>query len=85
MKYINDLLLVLLGWNKSGYSGTVPYDIKYNNKVGSKKEFKELNSNNEVYYYNDYVAAGEKGDFSKRTDVARSLQRLRLIHQYDSN
>lgn len=82
---INDLLLVLLGWNKSGYSGTVPYDIKYNNKVGSKKEFKELNSNNEVYYYNDYVAAGEKGDFSKRTDVARSLQRLRLIHQYDSN
>ncbi len=83
-KNINDLLLVLLGWNKSGYSGTVPYDISYNSKVGSKKEFKELNSNNEVYYYNDYVAAGEKGDFSKRTDVARSLQRLRLIHQYDS-
>lgn len=82
---INDLILVLLGWNKSGYSGTVPYDITYNNKVGSKKEFKELNKNNEVYYYNDYVAAGEKGNFSKRTDVARSLQRLRLIHQYESN
>ena len=81
---INDLMLVLLGWNKSGYSGTVPYDITYNTKVGSKKEFKELNSNNEVYYYNDYVAAGEKGDFSKRTDVARSLQRLRLIQEYDS-
>ena len=68
----------------NGTWNAIEFGVLINDK---KPVYVKLNGfpRNEVYYYNDYVAAGEKGDFSKRTDVARSLQRLRLIHQYDSN
>lgn len=85
---IDDLLLVMLGWNKSGLSlyGTTPYEIKYNSKVGSKREFKnfineQTKNGNEVYFYNDYVIGGQNGDYSTRTDIARSIQRLRLTYK----
>lgn len=87
---IENLTLLMLGWNSTGYSSTPPYKIKYNNKVASKKEFisfnnEQLNKGYQVYYYNDYVKAGEGGEFSKRNDVARSIQRLRLSYTWDAN
>lgn len=87
---VNDLLFVLLGWNKSGLSGTTPHDLKYNSSVGSKREFKKFikeqgDLNNLVYFYNDYVLGGEIGDYSKRNDIARSIQRLRISWNWDAN
>lgn len=87
---INDLLLVLMGWNKDGLSGTTPHDLKYNTKVGSKNEFKnfvknQTKQNNPVYFYNDFVHAGEIGEYSSRNDISRTIQRIRNVGTWEAN
>lgn len=87
---INDLLLVLMGWNKDGLSGTTPHDLKYNTKVGSKNEFKnfiknQIKQNNPVYFYNDFVEAGEIGEYSSRNDISRTIQRIRNVGTWEAN
>ncbi len=85
---INKLLLVLMGWNKDGLSGTTPHDLKYNTKIASKRQFKNFiasqNKNgNQVYFYNDFVHAGEKGKYSSRNDISRTIQRIRNTGTWD--
>lgn len=85
---INDLLLVLMGWNKDGLSGTTPHKLKYNTKVASKSSFKKFintqnKKGNQVYFYNDYVHAGEIGDYSSRNDISRTIQRIRNSGTWD--
>lgn len=87
---INDLLLVLMGWNKDGLSGTTPHKLKYNTKAGSKSSFKKFikeqaNNGNQVYFYNDYVEAGEIGDYSSRNDISRTIQRIRNTGTWEGN
>ncbi len=71
--------VVLNGWNSGGFSGNTPYDIDYNNKVGSTKEFKSfINSYEDVYMYNDYVKSYSAGTANSFTDNAKALTRLSM-------
>jgi hypothetical protein len=82
---IDNILMVLKGWNKKGLSGATPYQIKFNKKVGSKSEFKGFLTDygSHVYLYNDYQVAYDKGIASSRTDVARTIQRLKMNYVDD--
>ncbi|MDF2698925.1 MAG: hypothetical protein K0Q49_481 [Haloplasmataceae bacterium] len=81
---VDDLLVVMRGWNKGGLSGTSPYSINYEGKVGSNSEFKDFINdlklqNIPVYFYNDYVIGYSSTDrISLRTDIAKSLQRVQM-------
>lgn len=80
---LTDMIVVLKGWNKSGLTGSTPYDIKLNTKLGSKSKFKDFfeqlkNDGTNLYLYNDYVIGYSNGDVSKQKDVARSDLRLRM-------
>lgn len=79
---VENTLLVLKGWNKKGLSGATPYNLKFNKKVGSKSDFREFLSEypTGVYLYNDYQVAYDKGIASGRTDVARTIQRLKMSY-----
>lgn len=86
---INDIFITLKGWNKGGYSGTTPVKIKFNPKVGNKRNFinwfKELKNNNHIIsVYNDYITGGEKGNYRFQTDVAKSNKRTKISYKNDS-
>lgn len=77
-----NFISVLKGWNKAGFSGATPYSLQYNPSVGSKSSFKNLINKeqklgNDIYLYNDYVKAFDRG-ISKNSDVAKSNLLLRL-------
>lgn len=82
--HVDDLLLVIRGWNDGGMSGQSPYKIDNERKVGSERDFsKFMNSmedyNIPVYYYNDYVIGYSDSDrINARQDVAKALYKMQL-------
>jgi len=81
---INDLLIVMKGWNEGGYSGHTPYSIRYERSVGSENEFQNLinklnNKELPLYFYNDYVIGYDNSkQVNQRRDVAKGLNRVQL-------
>lgn len=80
---LTDITMVLKGWNQSGFTGSTPYHIQLNHKVGSNAKFKDFfeqlkQDGTNLYLYNDYVIGYSKGDASKQKDVARNDLRLRM-------
>lgn len=79
---LEDMIVVLKGWNKAGYSGSTPYKVKLNTKLGSKRDFTHLvnklkEDQTNLYLYNDYIIGYSHGNTSK-SDVARNDLRLRM-------
>lgn len=80
-KGVQELSLVYKGWNKGGLSGRSPVEVKYDPKIGSKKDFEELqqyllNFNIPLYFYDDYtIAYDESSRFSAKSDAAKRINK----------
>ncbi|WP_101845567.1 DUF5696 domain-containing protein [Halobacillus sp. Marseille-P3879] len=76
---VDDMHAVYRGWTEGGYTGTLPQKFPYENKLGSDRNFEEVNNyfdQNDIplYYYTDYTKAYEGASgFSGQTDVARKI------------
>ena len=73
----------LMGWNDGGYSGYLPADMDFENKLGSNRAYQTmlnlLRQTGNVYLINDLVIAGERSSlFSAGRDVARGINHFQL-------
>lgn len=80
---LDNMIIVLKGWNNKGFTGSTPYNIKINTRIGSKKAFKDWfakleNEGTSLYVYNDYLVGYNDGDVNKQKDLARNDLRLRM-------
>lgn len=93
-KYFMDQGLVnqnvsLMGWNDGGYSGELPSDLDFENKLGSNNDFEDLikyiNIDNKVMLVNDYLfGSSDTNSLSYRQDVAKGSNRFKLELYCDS-
>lgn len=80
----------LLGWNDGGYSGELPSDLDFENKLGSNRSFRDLiahiNKENQVTLVNNYIVASDDTNrVSRRGDVASGSNRFKLeMERYDA-
>jgi len=73
----------LLGWNDGGYSGQLPSDVDFENKLGSNNDFEAMIeyilNDNELLLVNNYVDATEGTNrVSYRNDVAQGVDRFKI-------
>jgi hypothetical protein len=74
----------LMGWNSGGYSGHLPSNLDFENKLGSNTAFKDLIEKTDAYLLNNYVEATEATDnISYRRDVAQGVDRFQLEDSCD--
>lgn len=85
---ITNQRVVLSGWNDGGYSGYLPSDLDFENKLGRNSEFRALidhiNEQNSVLLRNDYLVASDMTrGISYRRDVAKATDRFKLEWECD--
>jgi hypothetical protein len=73
----------LKGWNKGGYSGHLPASLNFENRLGSNRDFRNLNTFFETAYpimlVNNYNFGSEATNrINYRRDVALGVNRFRL-------
>lgn len=78
-----DQRVSLLGWNDGGYSGQLPSDVNFENKLGRNRAFRDLiekiEATNELLLVNNYVIGSNSSDgLSYRRDVAEAVDRFKL-------
>jgi len=86
--YFIDLGLInqsvgLMGWNNGGYSGELPSNVDFENKLGSNKSFRtlieQINQENSVMLQNNYLfASGSTDGINYRTEVAKGSNKFKL-------
>ena len=76
---ITNQKISLMGWNDGGYSGHLPSNLDYENKLGNNSSFRSLIESNDVYLLNNYVSATNATDnITYRRDVAQGVDRFQL-------
>ncbi|MDA3932089.1 MAG: DUF5696 domain-containing protein, partial [Tenericutes bacterium] len=79
----------LLGWNDGGYSGHLPSDVDFENKLGRNRLFLDLinkiEEKNEILLVNNYVI-GSNNTYSLNygRNVAEAIDRFKLGYSCDS-
>lgn len=82
---INNQIIDLLGYSKSGNYNRSPYKMSF---IDSKNNFKNLtneisNDNNQIYIKNDYSFASENSNrLSYNNDVARNISKTRILNRF---
>lgn len=75
----------LMGWNDGGYSGHLPTNLDFENKLGSNNEFRDLIKATDAYLLNNYIAATDATDnVTYRSDVAQGVDRFQLEDECES-
>ncbi|MFW6257017.1 MAG: DUF5696 domain-containing protein, partial [Bacillota bacterium] len=83
-KGIDNLVLVYQGWNRGGFSGTKPYEVEFEEALGSKADFNGLfdfldQSNIPLFFYEDFTIGYNNSPlFSYRRDAARKINNVEL-------
>jgi len=78
----------LMGWNNDGYSGELPSNLDFENKLGSNRAFRNLfdyiNQENSVILLNNYVfASGSTDSISYASDVAKGTNKFKIEASFD--
>ncbi|MFW5800123.1 MAG: DUF5696 domain-containing protein, partial [Spirochaetota bacterium] len=78
----------LLGWNDGGYSGNLPSDLDFENKLGSNRAFRamieHITKDNSLLLVNNYlIGSNNTNGLSYRTDVAEGINRYKLDRSCD--
>jgi len=80
---LSNQLVSLMGWNDGGYSGELPSDVDFENKLGSNSEYRDLialiSADNSVMLRNNYVVGSEDTNrVNRRKDVAAGSNRFKV-------
>lgn len=82
---INRMRVSLLGWNDNGYSGHLPSDIDFENRVGSQDDFErlfDLIGPENVMLVNNYLMTTDSNSrVNMRTHIARGVNRFKLEYE----
>lgn len=81
-----EMTVVSRGWNRSGFSGQMPYHMDYDNSLGNTSGYKDLQAflaDNQIssYLYADYIKTyNQSSRINERDDFARGVYR-RIIER----
>lgn len=83
MQGLEEQRVSLLGWNDGGYSGHLPSDVDFENKLGRNREFEALiekiEAENELLLVNNYVIGSNNSDgLNYGQDVAEAVDRFKM-------